>query len=183
MSGQGGQQPVVLTVGHSTRSIEDFIQILLENAVQTVIDVRTVPRSRHNPQFNTDSLAKSLGAAGLQYENRKDLGGLRHPRKDSPNGAWRNDSFRGFADYMLTEEFAQALSVLLEKAGRERCVLMCAESVPWRCHRSLISDALSARGVPVVHILGPGKTMAHTLTPWAVVDGPRVTYPPAGGFD
>jgi uncharacterized protein (DUF488 family) len=170
---------LVLTVGHSTRSLEDFIQLLLENLVRTVVDVRTVPRSRHNPQFNADSLAESLGMAGLLYENRKDLGGLRHPRKDSPNGAWRNDSFRGFADYMQTEEFAQAVDSLAAQAVKGTCALMCAETVPWRCHRSLIADALTVRGLTVVHIIGPGKTMAHALTPWAVVDGLRVTYPSA----
>ncbi len=171
---------LVLTVGHSTRSLEDFIKLLRENGVRTVVDVRTVPRSRHNPQFNADSLAESLRLAGLLYENRKDLGGLRRPRKDSPNGAWRNDSFRGFADYMQTEEFALAVDSLAAQAVKGTCALMCAETVPWRCHRSLIADALTVRGFAVVHIMGPGKTMAHALTPWAVVDGLRVTYPAAG---
>ncbi len=167
----------VLTIGHSTRSLNELIQLLRENGARVVMDVRTVPRSRHNPQFNADALAENLRAAGLVYESRKDLGGLRHPRKDSPNGAWRNASFRGFADYMQTEEFSQAVDSLAARAADEPCVLMCAETVPWRCHRSLIADALTVRGLAVVHIMGPGKTMPHTLTPWAVVDGLRITYP------
>jgi len=167
----------VLTIGHATRSLDDFIQLLRENEARVVVDVRTVPRSRHNPQFNADSLPESLRAAGLLYEGRKELGGLRHPRKDSPNGAWRNASFRGFADYMQTEEFARAVDSLIARAADEQCVLMCAETLPWRCHRSLIADALFAREISVVHIMGAGKTMPHSLTPWAVVDGQRVTYP------
>jgi len=169
----------VLTIGHSTRSLDDFIRLLAENGVRVVVDVRTVPRSRHNPQFSAGSLAASLPAAGLLYENRKDLGGLRHPRKDSPNGAWRNASFRGFADYMQTEEFARAVDALAARPANEPCALMCAETLPWRCHRSLIADALSVRGLRVVHILGPGKTMPHSLTPWAAVEGLRITYPAA----
>ena len=169
----------ILTIGHSTLPIEDFIRLLLDNGVEVVLDVRTVPRSRHNPQFSADSLAQSLYASGLLYENRKELGGLRRPRKDSPNSAWRNVSFRGFADFMQTEEFARTVDALAVRAARERCVLMCAETLPWRCHRSLIADALTVRGSNVVHIMSPGKTIPHSLTPWAVVEGSRITYPAA----
>jgi uncharacterized protein (DUF488 family) len=145
--------------------------------VQRLVDIRTVPRSRHNPQFNQDALPGALAGAGIAYAHLKELGGLRRPRPDSPNRAWRNDSFRGYADYMQTPEFEAALQGLLEMASRERLALMCAEAVPWRCHRSLVADALLARGIPVEEILGPGQSRAHRLTPFARVEGARVTYP------
>jgi uncharacterized protein (DUF488 family) len=167
----------VWTVGHSTRPIEQFLALLAEHSIERLVDVRTVPRSRHNPQFNRDALPAALESVGIAYSHVKELGGLRHARKDSPNTGWRNASFRGFADYMLTPEFEQALDGLVALAGRERAAIMCAEAVPWRCHRSLIADALTARGTGVMHIMGPGRSQPHTLTPFARVEGTRVTYP------
>jgi uncharacterized protein (DUF488 family) len=140
--------------------------------------VRTVPRSRHNPQFNRETLPDSLLAAGIGYTHLPGLGGLRHPRPDSPNGAWRNPSFRGYADYMQTAEFAGSLQQVAALAGDERCALMCAEAVPWRCHRSLIADALIVRGIQVEDIIGPLRRTVRTLTPWARVEGLNITYPP-----
>jgi uncharacterized protein (DUF488 family) len=170
--------PLVLTIGHSTRTLPAFLEMLHGHAVKRLVDVRTVPRSRHNPQFNRDTLPEALGAAGIRYVHMPGLGGLRHPRADSVNAAWRNDSFRGFADYMQTPEFGANLTALIERARKERVAIMCAEAVPWRCHRSLIADTLVARGVPVEHILSATRTQPHTLTPWARVEGESVTYPP-----
>ncbi len=175
-----GRSPAVrsvFTVGHSTRALEAFIDLLRERGVTRLLDVRTVPRSRFNPQFNRDTLPGALRAAGIAYDHLPGLGGLRHPRADSPNTAWRNASFRGFADYMQTPEFAAGLDTVLELARHERVALMCAEAVPWRCHRSLIADALTVRGVAVEHILNAGRSQRHSLTPWARVEGERVTYP------
>lgn len=169
--------PVVLTIGHSTRTLPAFLEMLQGHAVKRLVDVRTVPRSRHNPQFNRDSLPEALGAADIRYTHMPGLGGLRHPRADSPNAGWRNDSFRSFADYMQTPEFATSLTALIEHARKERVAIMCAEAVPWRCHRSLIADALVARGVSVQHIMSPTRAEPHTLTPWARIEGDRVTYP------
>jgi len=165
------------TLGHSTRSFNALLALLRENGVARLLDVRTVPRSRHNPQFNTEVLAASLAQAGLGYTHRRDLGGLRKPLKDSPNQGWKNASFRGYADYMQTQEFAGALQELLIEAEQEPVAIMCAEALPWRCHRSLISDALTVRGVQVRHIMGPGKQQAHVLTRFAQVDGLRIVYP------
>ncbi len=167
----------MLTVGHSTRSLPEFLGLLKAHGVSRVVDVRTIPRSRHNPQFNRETLPAALEAAGLGYVHLKRLGGLRHPRPDSPNLGWRTAGFRGFADYMLTPEFAKQLQALVELAGRERLAVMCAEAVPWRCHRSLIADALVVRGLRVEHILGPGWRQPHRLTPFARVEGGRLTYP------
>lgn len=169
----------VFTVGHSTRPIADFVALLAAYGIERVGDVRTVPRSRHNPQFNADALAASLSAAGIAYEAMPDLGGLRHPRADSPNGGWRNASFRGYADYMQTEPFRAAVARLAETGRRQRTAIMCAEAVPWRCHRSLVADALAVRGVPVVEILSPTDWRMHGLTPFAQVEGTTITYPPA----
>jgi uncharacterized protein (DUF488 family) len=168
---------VVLTVGHATRPVEELVGLLHDNGVETLADVRTVPRSRHNPQFNRDTLPGRLAAAGIAYLHLPALGGLRHPRRDSNNTGWRNASFRGFADYMQTPEFEAALAPLAELARRRRVALMCAETVPWRCHRSLIADALAVRGAEVQHILGEGHRQPHRLTPFAKVEGTRVTYP------
>src|SRR3954469_977932 len=132
----------IYTIGHSTRPFDEFVALLQANGVRRVVDVRTMPRSRRNPQYNTDTLPETLGAAGIDYTHLKGLGGLRRPRRDSPNGAWRNESFRGYADYMQTPAFDSALGELLELADEEPCTLMCAEAVPWRCHRSLVADAL-----------------------------------------
>ena len=173
--------PAVYTIGHSTRPLEEFIEILRGFAVALVADVRTVPRSRHNPQFNRETLPRGLAVAGIDYVHLPGLGGLRHPRKDSPNQGWRSPAFRGFADYMLTPEFEAGLSQLLDLARERRTALMCAEAVPWRCHRSLIADALAVRGVRVEHLLGPGKAQPHRLTPFARVEGGRLSYPPEEG--
>ena len=167
----------ILTIGHSTRSLQAFIDLLNIHGVQMVIDVRTVPRSRHNPQFNLDTLPDTLSAGGIGYEHMSGLGGLRHPRSDSQNMGWHNSSFRGFADYMQTEEFEKNLEKLIRLSQRKKISLMCAEAVPWRCHRSLIADALQVRGLSVGHITSRGEPRPHNLTPFAEVDGTRITYP------
>ena len=169
----------VLTTGHSTRTLEDFVHLLQAHEVGRVVDVRTIPRSRHNPQFNRETLPNSLRAYGIDYVHMPGLGGLRHPCSDSPNLGWRNASFRGYADYMQTPEFEDHLQKLIELAGQGHICLMCAEAVPWRCHRSLIADALIVRGLQVEHILSPTHRQAHFLTPWAQVVGTMLTYPPA----
>ena len=161
----------ILTVGHSTRSIEEFIALLQAHGVKQLVDVRTIPRSRHVPQFNQGPLAAKLKAVGIQYAHLKELGGLRHPRKNSINTGWRNASFRGYADYMGGAEFSAALERLLELAQAKRTAIMCAEAVPWRCHRSLIGDALLARGVQVEDIISATACRAHQLTPFARVRG------------
>jgi uncharacterized protein (DUF488 family) len=166
----------VLTVGHSTRPLDEFIDLLRAHAVQLLADIRTVPRSRRNPQFNTNTLPVSLGEAGVDYVHIPGLGGLRKPRPDSPNAGWKNDSFRGYADYMQTPEFADNIAYLLALATERTVALMCAESVPWRCHRSLVADALTARGVAVEHIMSPTRRQPHKLTAFARVEGERVTY-------
>jgi uncharacterized protein (DUF488 family) len=169
----------VLTIGHSTRSIESFIEMLRAHGVKRVMDVRTIPRSRTNPQFNRESLAKSLAEAGIEYTHMAELGGLRHARKDSPNTGWRNASFRGYADYMQTPEFEAAIESLIEAARREQVTIMCAEAVPWRCHRSLIGDALKVRGIAVDDVMSATRTQPHELTSFAKVEGTHVTYPAA----
>ena len=177
---QGPGQPaagVVYTIGHSTRDIDRFIALLEREQIQHVADVRSFPGSRRYPQFGREALAASLAARGIGYSHHPELGGRRHARPDSPNGAWRNESFRGYADYMLTPAFATALDVLLDRAARERTAIMCAEAVPWRCHRSLISDALVSRGVDVRHILD-ARTEPHRLTPFAIVRDGVLYYPP-----
>jgi uncharacterized protein (DUF488 family) len=171
----------IMTVGHSTRPIDDFLALLKNHGVKRLVDVRKVPRSRHNPQFNVDELPHSLSSAHINYTHMPELGGLRHPRKDSLNTGWRNLSFRGYADYMQTPEFEQGLEQLIEMGAREPIAIMCAEAVPWRCHRSLIADALTARGIPVDDIVGPSCAQPHKMTPFAQVDGPRVTYPAEQG--
>ncbi len=171
----------ILTVGHSTREAADFVALLQAHGVTLLADIRTVPRSRHNPQFNRDALPATLAAAGIEYRHLPGLGGLRKPRPpaESPNGAWRNDSFRGFADYMQTPEFAAALDELVALAQGARVAIMCAEAVPFRCHRSLVADALTARGLEVDHISSARKAAPHRVTPFARLEGTRVTYPPA----
>ena len=169
--------PIVLTIGHSTRTLEAFIVLLQAYGATRVVDVRTVPRSRHNPQFNKDSLPSALKKAGLNYVHLPGLGGLRHARRDSVNIGWRNASFRGYADYMQTPEFEQSLDELIRLANQARIVLMCAEAVPWRCHRSLIGDALLIRGIRTEDILSATRRQVHTLTPFAQVRGATITYP------
>lgn len=164
------------TLGHSTRSTDEFLTLLWENGVRRLLDVRAVPRSRHNPQYNTEILSRTLAAADIAYTHLPALGGLRKPRKDSVNMGWRNDSFRGYADYMQSGEFHRALDDLLTAAA-EPAALMCAEADPWRCHRLLIADAASLRGIEVRHILALGKWQPHKLPPFALVDGLIITYP------
>lgn len=170
-------QSVVLTVGHSTRPLSDFIALLGAHSVTRLIDVRTVPRSRHNPQFNRDTFPAALEVAGIRYAHVAGLGGFRRTHPGSLNLGWRNVSFRGFADYMQTPEFAENLAGLIGQATQERVVLMCAEAVPWRCHRSLIADALVVHGILVEEIINESRRQAHTLTPFAEVDGALITYP------
>ena len=165
------------TIGHSTRSIEEFLKLLEAHGIRLLIDVRTTPYSRHNPQFNRDTLPDALHTAGIGYVHLPGLGGLRHAHADSPNLAWRNASFRGYADYMQTDAFAENLEQLIGLAKQGHIALMCAEAVPWRCHRSLIADALTVRGIPVEDIMSATHRQPHTLTPWARVDGSRITYP------
>ena len=167
----------IYTIGHSTRTLDEFLGLLNRFQIELLVDVRTVPRSRHVPHFNADALASALRVRGISYLHLKNLGGLRKPTHDSPNTGWRNLSFRGFADYMQTEEFTKGLHELLHLASEERVVLMCAEAVPWRCHRSLISDVLLVRGIEVQHIISEKSFRLHELAPFAVVDGDRITYP------
>jgi uncharacterized protein (DUF488 family) len=175
--------PAVFTVGHSRRSVDEFIRLLVRYGVRQVVDVRTVPRSRRNPQFNHDVLPRTLAKAGIRYAHLAELGGFRRPWPDSPNMGWRNESFRGFADYMQTEEFQSGLDQLLALARREKTAIVCAEAVPWRCHRSLIADALLVRGVSVEEILDLDHSQPHRLTPFAHVDGTKLTYPEHVGVD
>jgi uncharacterized protein (DUF488 family) len=165
----------VLTIGHSNRSLEEFLEMLKAHGVDVLVDVRTVPRSRHNPQFNRENLPRPLAAEGIEYVHMPGLGGLRHPQRDSRNTGWRNLNFRGYADYMQTAEFKSHLDELMSREGG--VAIMCAEAVPWRCHRSLIADALTARGVPVRHIMSATKANPHKLTSFARVEGSQVTYP------
>lgn len=168
----------VFTIGHSNRTLEDFIGLLKAHSVQTLVDVRTIPRSRHNPQFNIETLPKEMEKEGMGYVHMKGLGGLRRAMKDSPNTGWRNTSFRGFADYMLTEEFRVSLDGLIALAEKERVAVMCAESLQWRCHRSLIADSLLVRGVKAFHITSKTKAEPHRLTPFAKEEQGRLVYPP-----
>lgn len=167
----------VFTIGHSTRSVQEFIALLSAHHIELVVDVRTVPRSRRNPQFNREALPESLEAAGIGYEHVAALGGFRRPSSQSTNAGWRNASFRGYADYMQTAAFATAIETLTERAERQRLAVMCAEAVPWRCHRSLIADALVARGIKVEEIISTNRTQPHAMTSFAHVEGTAVTYP------
>ena len=168
---------IVMTIGHSTHPAREFIHLLKAHRVQRLVDVRTVPRSRHNPQFNRSELSPALHSARLHYRYMPGLGGFRHARRDSLNTGWHNASFRGFADYMQTSEFRDNLDDLINLAKAERVAIMCAEAVPWRCHRSLIADALLAREIEVLEITSATRTKAHTLTPWGKITGVQVTYP------
>lgn len=167
----------IFTVGHSTRPIDDLIGLLKAHGIEHLVDVRTVPKSRFNPQFGGDQLAASLAAADIRYTHMAGLGGLRRPRSDSTNTGWRNESFRGYADYMQTTAFDESLTRAIELAAAERVALMCAESVPWRCHRSLIADALMARGIEALEIASRTSARPHKLTPFARIDGTKVSYP------
>ncbi len=168
----------VFTIGHSTRPLEEFLALLRAHGITQLADVRTVPKSRRHPHFAGDALARSLAAAGIAYRHFAGLGGLRKPRRDSRNAGWRNDSFRGYADYMATDEFERALGELIEWSGGGPTAIMCAEAVWWRCHRQLVADALVARGVDVRHITSAAPAQAHQLTAFARVDAAgRLTYP------
>jgi uncharacterized protein (DUF488 family) len=168
---------IVFTIGHSTRMLEEFVELLKIYGVTLLVDVRSVPRSRHNPQFNKETLPNSLKTHDIKYIHMPDIGGLRHPKRDSINMAWQNSSFRGYADYIQTQEFTDNLLKIVALA-RENCLaLMCAEALPWRCHRSLISDALVARHVKVQHILSKTSCLNHELNEMAHVEGNQVTYP------
>jgi uncharacterized protein (DUF488 family) len=177
LAGNKNAAPAVWTIGHSTHPIDEFISLLRAHGVTCVVDVRTIPRSLHNPQFNQESLARSLKKAGLGYVHMPGLGGLRHAKRDSINLGWRNTSFRGYADYMQTAEFGASLNQLIELASKDRVALMCAEAVPWRCHRSLIADALLVRGIQALDIMSAARSSTHKLTPFAKVRGRQITYP------
>jgi uncharacterized protein (DUF488 family) len=173
---------MVMTVGHSTHAIDEFLALLRGHGVQRLVDVRTVPRSRHNPQFNRDEFSEWLRAAGLGYTYLPGLGGFRRARHGAAeqavdNSGWRSASFRAYADYMQTPEFEQNLEQLIALAQAEKIAIMCAEAVPWRCHRSLIADALTVRGIEVREIIGATSERVHTLTPFAQVNGTRISYP------
>jgi uncharacterized protein (DUF488 family) len=170
-------EPIVYTLGHSTRPLDDFVVLLRSFGIRRVVDVRTIPRSRHNPQFDGKTLATALRNRRLGYHHMKGLGGLRHSRADSTNLGWRNLSFRGFADYMQTPAFAEALGALIALATDRPTAIMCAEAVPWRCHRYLIADALVVHGFSVEHIMVPGVSREHSLHPLAVIDEGRIRYP------
>jgi uncharacterized protein (DUF488 family) len=167
----------MLTIGHSTRTKDDFVNVLRAHEVNLLVDVRTLPKSRYNPQFNIEILPAALRDAGIEYRHIPELGGLRRARVDSINTGWKNASFRGYADYMQTPAFSAALAELVRITESRRAAVMCAEAMPWRCHRSMIADALTARGERVEHILSETKRSLHELTKFAVVEGTRVTYP------
>jgi uncharacterized protein (DUF488 family) len=168
----------IFTVGHSTLPIENFVALLQTYGIACVADIRTVPRSRHNPQFNGDTLGGALKAKNIEYVAIPALGGLRNARKDSSNTGWRNTSFRGYADYMQTEPFTEGLATLIQMSRQRRTAIMCAEAVPWRCHRSLVADALSVRDIAAIEILSESSYRLHKLTPFALVNGTQITYPP-----
>lgn len=171
----------MFTIGHSTLPIDAFLQILKDQGVRWLVDIRTIPKSRHNPQFAQENLEKALQKAHIHYRWQKSLGGLRRPRKHSINTGWRNSSFRGYADYMQTPDFANAIDELLSASPQEQTTVMCAEAVPWRCHRSLVADALLVRGVEVEDIYydtkGHGRRQAHALTSFAKAKEDRLWYP------
>ena len=168
----------VFTIGHSTRSLEELVALLKHHGLDRLVDVRTLPGSRRVPQFNKEAIEPALAEAGIDYVHLKGLGGLRKPRPDSENTGWRNSSFRGYADYMQTPEFERSLEELIELALEQPTAIMCAEAVPWRCHRLLIADALLVRGHEVLHIFSETKAEPHRLTPFAKAEGTRVWYPP-----
>ena len=169
--------PTIFVVGHSTRTIESFIDLLKAHSIDLLVDIRTIPRSRHNPQFNEDSLEKKLNDNKIKYLHMKDLGGLRHSDKDSVNLGWRNLSFRGFADYMKTKEFNSSIKELIAISKKHTVAIMCAEGNPFRCHRSLVADALLVRHIKTLHISSKISAREHVLTPFAKVKGHSITYP------
>jgi uncharacterized protein (DUF488 family) len=181
-SGNSGLE--FLTIGHSTRSFDELLDLLKTNGIKCLADIRTIPRSRTNPQFNMDTLSEMLEKNGINYVHLKELGGLRRPKKDSLNKGWRNDSFRGFADYMQTKDFERAIEQLIELARKQnegKLAFMCAESLPWRCHRSLISDYLVSKGFKVRHIIGKASPKEHKMTPFAKLREGKLCYPAEEG--
>ncbi len=169
--------PLLWTIGHSTRSIEEFISLLQTHGIQFVADVRTVPYSRRNPQFNTGELSQHLGRVGLHYQSMKILGGRRKPQLNSTNVGWRNASFQGYADYMESPPFSQGLEILMQLATTSPTAILCAEAVPWRCHRWLIADAMVSRGWTIKHILSTHQANSHELTSFAQVENGKLHYP------
>lgn len=167
----------IYTIGHSTRPIEEFIDLLRSHGIVQLVDIRTIPKSRRNPQFGQEALAQSLADAGIGYVYLKALGGLRSKAKESVNDAWRNTSFRNYADYMQTEAFAAGIEELMALSADKVTAIMCAEAVPWRCHRSLVSDALLVRGIDSCEIISATSERLHTLRSFAVVEGTAITYP------
>lgn len=168
---------MIYTIGHSTHPLEAFLGLLRQHDITLLADVRTVPRSRKNPQFNRETLPGELAEHGIDYRHLAELGGLRHTTKASPNTGWRNASFRGYADYMQTREFVEGLLALIDLTKEQAVAIMCAESLPWRCHRWLVADALTVRGIEVAHIMSNGQLRPHTLSSFAVVDGLTIIYP------
>lgn len=176
---RGWARVTVYAVGHSTLAAEELVARLRHFGVATLLDIRTVPRSRTNPQFDVATLARTLAREGIGHAHVAELGGLRKPRPGTPNAGWRNTSFRGYADHMRSDEFARGLERLREAARGGPVALMCSEALRWRCHRSLVADALFARGVVVEHVTGPTRAQEHTPTPFARFRGLAITYPPA----
>ena len=171
---------MIWTIGHSTRSADEFVSLLQAHDITGLGDIRTIPASRRHPQFGRDALDARLREESIEYRHFPDLGGLRKPRKDSTNSGWKNAAFRGYADYMQTAQFVEAVDELMSFAGQRRVAVMCAEAVWWRCHRMLLSDALTARGVDVRHIMsqrGSSALQPHRLTPFARVESAAVSYP------
>ena len=168
---------ILWTIGHSTRPIQEFVALLKAYGIQQLVDVRTVPRSRYNPHFNTEALASNLTSEAVSYQHSASLGGLRKPKRDSINTGWRNDSFRGYADYMQSETFWKALDELMADSRELKTAIMCAEAVPWRCHRFLIADALVTRGWEVLHIMSEKETDQHQLTSFAMIENGQLCYP------
>lgn len=168
---------VIYTIGHSTRPIEEFIDLLKSHGISQLVDIRTIPKSRHNPQYGQELLQQSLEETGISYVYLKALGGLRSSSKDSINDAWRNKSFRNYADYMQTDAFIEGVKELIQLASDKTTAIVCAEAVPWRCHRSLVSDALLVRGIESCEIISASSERPHKMTSFAVVDGTSITYP------
>lgn len=171
------KKKIIYTIGHSTRTLEEFVKILQAYKIKELVDIRSIPRSRYTPQFNEETLSQDLAKFGIDYQHLTDLGGLRKTRKDSPNGAWKNESFRGFADYMQTENFQHGLKELTEIAKKKTTAIMCAEAVPWRCHRSMVGDALLVRGFEVKDIFNLTEAREEKITEFAKVVGEKITYP------
>jgi uncharacterized protein (DUF488 family) len=171
------KKPIIFTIGYSTHPINEFIELLQVHGIKEIVDVRSIPMSRYNPQFNSETLKQSLQQANIKYKLLKKLGGLRHAKKDSINIGWRNASFRGFADHMASSEFTEGLKMLTKIAKIRNTAIMCAEAVPWRCHRSLIADALTKGGWLVRDIMNRTTATKHRLTPFLRIRKEQIIYP------